>query len=59
VPVLLVIPSDNRSGWSGVWDVPRLIDAARGRAVAAVNAELIELYWNIGAHISRKVASKG
>jgi DUF1016 N-terminal domain len=38
-------------------DVLRLIDAARGRAVAAVNKELIELYWNIGEHISRKIAA--
>jgi predicted nuclease of restriction endonuclease-like (RecB) superfamily len=38
-------------------DVLRLIDAARGRAVAAVNKELIDLYWNIGEHISRKIAA--
>jgi predicted nuclease of restriction endonuclease-like (RecB) superfamily len=36
--------------------VVALIDAARSRAVAAVNNSLIELYWNIGEHISRKVA---
>ncbi len=40
-------------------DVLCLIDAARGRAVAAVNKELIELYWNIGEHISRKIAAGG
>ncbi len=40
-------------------DVLRLIDAARGRAVAAVNRELIDLYWNIGEHISRKIAGDG
>ena len=38
-------------------DVLRLIDAARGRAIAAVNTELIDLYWNIGEHISRKLES--
>ena len=38
-------------------DVLRLIDAARGRAVAAVNKELIDLYWSIGEHISRKIAT--
>ena len=38
-------------------DVLRLIDAARGRAIAAVNAELIDLYWNIGEHISHKLES--
>jgi predicted nuclease of restriction endonuclease-like (RecB) superfamily len=40
-------------------DVLRLIDAARGRAVAAINTELIDLYWNIGEHISRKIAADG
>jgi hypothetical protein len=38
-------------------DVLRLIDAARGRAVAAVNKELIDPYWNIGEHISHKIAA--
>jgi predicted nuclease of restriction endonuclease-like (RecB) superfamily len=38
-------------------DVLRLIDAARDRAVAAVNMELIELHWNIGEHISNKIAT--
>jgi predicted nuclease of restriction endonuclease-like (RecB) superfamily len=38
-------------------DVLRLIDAARSRAVAAVNKELIDLYWNIGEHISRKIGA--
>lgn len=37
----------------------RLIDAARVRAVAAVNKELIGLYWTIGEHISRKIAADG
>jgi predicted nuclease of restriction endonuclease-like (RecB) superfamily len=36
-----------------------LIDAARTRAVAAVNAALIELYWSIGAYITRKTAEDG
>ncbi len=40
-------------------EVLRLIDAARGRAVAAVNKELIDLYWSIGEHISRKIAAAG
>src|SRR5262249_47235767 len=31
-------------------EVLRLIDAARGRAVAAVNKELIDLRWNIGEY---------
>jgi predicted nuclease of restriction endonuclease-like (RecB) superfamily len=38
-------------------EVLRLIDAARSRAVAAVNTTLIELYWSIGEYISRKIES--
>ena len=37
--------------------VLRLIEASRGRAVAAVNAELVELYWRIGEHISQRIES--
>jgi predicted nuclease of restriction endonuclease-like (RecB) superfamily len=36
-----------------------LIDAARARAVTAVNTELIDLYWSIGKHISLKTAEEG
>ena len=36
-----------------------LIDAAKGRALAAVNTALIELYRNIGRHISRKTSEEG
>jgi predicted nuclease of restriction endonuclease-like (RecB) superfamily len=36
-----------------------LIDAARARALAAVNTELIDLYWQIGEHISRRVTADG
>lgn len=37
-------------------DTARLIDAARQRAVQAVNTTLIELYWQVGERISRKIA---
>jgi len=37
--------------------VVRLIDAARQRAYQAVNTALIDLYWQIGEHISRKIAA--
>jgi predicted nuclease of restriction endonuclease-like (RecB) superfamily len=37
--------------------IVQLIDAARQRAYQAINTALIELYWQIGAHISRKIAS--
>lgn len=36
-----------------------LIEAARTKAVAAVNTTLIDLYWNIGQYISRKTADEG
>ena len=35
--------------------ISQLITAARQRAVQAVNTELIELYWQIGKTISRKI----
>ena len=38
-------------------DVLRLIDAARTCAFAAVNHELVGLYWQIGEFISRKLES--
>ncbi len=37
--------------------IVRLIDEARQRALRAVNTTLIELYWQIGEHISHKIAS--
>ena len=36
-----------------------LIDTARSHAIAAVNTTLIDLYWSIGEHISRKIANEG
>jgi predicted nuclease of restriction endonuclease-like (RecB) superfamily len=38
-------------------EVLRLIDAARTRALTAVNQELVSLYWQIGEYISRKLES--
>lgn len=32
-----------------------MIQAARGRALQAVNSELVELYWQVGRFISRKI----
>lgn len=34
-------------------DIIQLIKQARTNAIKAVNAELINLYWNIGAYISQ------
>jgi predicted nuclease of restriction endonuclease-like (RecB) superfamily len=36
-------------------DIIRIIKNARSNAIKAVNAELINLYWNIGEHINQKV----
>jgi predicted nuclease of restriction endonuclease-like (RecB) superfamily len=38
-------------------EVIGLIDAARTRAFAAVNQELVGLYWQVGEYISRKLES--
>lgn len=38
-------------------EVVALVEAARGRAYEAVNSELVSLYWQLGEHISRKIAS--
>lgn len=53
-----LIPAAANAPTSADFDeVLRLIDAARTRAVAAVNTTLIELYWSIGEYISRKIES--
>jgi predicted nuclease of restriction endonuclease-like (RecB) superfamily len=36
-------------------DIIQLIKQSRTEAIKAVNAELINLYWNIGAYISKKI----
>ena len=36
-------------------DIIQLIKQSRTHAIKAVNAELINLYWNIGEHISKKI----
>lgn len=36
-------------------EVLALIQGARQRVVQAVNTQLIELYWQVGAYISRKL----
>jgi len=43
----------------GFDEVLELIDAARARALAAVNTALIDLYWKIGEHINRRIAADG
>lgn len=38
-------------------DIARLIAASRQQAAQAVNTLLVELYWQIGGRISRKIAA--
>lgn len=38
-------------------DIVMLIRQSRARALSTVNAELIDLYWNIGGYISKKLAN--
>lgn len=38
-------------------EVLALIETARHRAYQAVNTELVRLYWQLGEHISQKIAS--
>lgn len=40
-------------------EILHLIQSARHRAYQAANIELIALYWNVGAYVSRKVAGDG
>lgn len=34
-------------------EIISIIDSARTRALKAVNAELIQMYWNVGEYLSR------
>jgi len=36
-------------------EVVEMIQAARGRTLAAINTALVDLYWRIGEYISRKL----
>ncbi len=40
-------------------EIIRIIENARSRAYSAVNSELINMYWEIGAHICNKVNDGG
>ena len=40
----------------GFAEILQLIGASRARALQAVNTSLIELYWQVGEVISRKIA---
>jgi predicted nuclease of restriction endonuclease-like (RecB) superfamily len=49
------LPEPESTVASGFDEVVALIDAARSRAITAVNHELVGLYWQIGEYISRKI----
>src|SRR5690606_20032021 len=36
-------------------EITRLIESARKQAYQAINTALIELYWQVGAHLSAKI----
>ena len=40
-------------------EVIHIIDNARNRAMKAINAELIQMYWEIGAYVSGRVKDGG
>jgi hypothetical protein len=42
---------------AGFAEIVGLIAAARQRAFQAVNTSLIDLYWQVGEYISRKIES--
>ena len=54
-----LVPSSSEPSPADFDAVVELIDAARTRAVVAVNTTLIELYWSIGEFIQRRIAGDG
>jgi hypothetical protein len=52
LPSRFVVPAD-----SGFDEVVLLIEQSRERAMQAVNAAVVELYWQIGALISHKISA--
>lgn len=52
IEVSLPLAAVQREGFA---EVVAMIQAARGRALADVNSELVDLYWRVGAYISRKL----
>ena len=40
-------------------EVVNLIRASRGRALQAVNTEMVDLYWQLGQYVHRKIQADG
>ena len=53
----LVEPRQQGPDEAGFTEIVRLIGTSRERAMQAVNTALIDLYWQIGEIISRRVAA--
>ena len=53
----LINPRQQEPEEVGFTEIVRLIGASRERAMQAVNTALIDLYWQIGEIISRRVAA--
>ncbi len=58
-PRALVKAPPTRAPHTHFDEVVRLIEAARARALVAVNTALIDLYWRIGEYLSQRVAADG
>lgn len=41
----------------GFEDILGLIKQSRANAIRAINAELINLYWNVGTYINQKMSA--
>ena len=39
------------------FEIVQLIKQSRNNALKAVNTELVNLYWNVGAYISKQLAN--
>ena len=39
--------------------IVKIIERAKSRAIRAVNAEMIDMYWQIGKYISEKTGNDG
>ena len=54
-----VLPAKSASHAATFRKVVEMIDAARAQALHTVNTGLIDLYWRVGAFISRRIADDG
>jgi predicted nuclease of restriction endonuclease-like (RecB) superfamily len=52
-----VLTKTGDTGEAGFAEIATLIAAARQRALQSVNRTLIDLYWQVGEYISRKIAA--